>query len=602
MADNPYLMDEKNIPPNWSPAETPGRAPVGAPAPPVPHDMPQFFSGSMPPALQHDVSFVGTEVGTPRIPKYSLMPLGNQANPFTNAAAQSTSSSSGGTPAPPIPDVETIQVNQQAGTSYTAQISDRETLIALSNNAGGILTLPPVRQSATDVAATASASSTTVSVTATPSSSGDFALLFTATDGLVGGTTFNPGAPWVAVAGVPSALTTFKQQLSGSSPVTASGGLSPGRSWSTSLVLFNSNGAANVVNTQTLNSGSFNSGTAAIPSTTAGNTLIVVLLDIVPSAHSFNLPTFATLTDTQGNTYTPINNIGNALGNGSAVAVAYATNIKSGANTVSFTLTGGANGMSGNVICFEVSGIVTPTPVPSIPAGWFAYIQNRGTGTFSVESGVNIDGSPSPINLGPNQGVLVVFDGFNWWTERGMFPIPMPVDFGGTGQTTLPAHSVLLGEGTSPVGSAPPVTAGFVLTDNGVGFDPTFQALPPDYYQTVQQAGVSKPQEPRLNFLAPITATDNPGNTSTDIAVPVFIGDSGSGGVKGLVPAPAAGDTAAGKFLFADGTWKVVTPSIPAALKINGAGVSENKQFYFNGVVDVVAVWGVNINGTPDGG
>lgn len=34
-----------------------------------------------------------------------------------------------------------------------------------------------------------------------------------------------------------------------------------------------------------------------------------------------------------------------------------------------------------------------------------------------------------------------------------------------------------------------------------------------------------------------------------------FTGDSGSGGVKGLVPAPAAGDTAANKFLKADGTW-----------------------------------------------
>lgn len=34
-----------------------------------------------------------------------------------------------------------------------------------------------------------------------------------------------------------------------------------------------------------------------------------------------------------------------------------------------------------------------------------------------------------------------------------------------------------------------------------------------------------------------------------------MVGDSGSGGTKGLVPAPAAGDTAAGKFLKADGTW-----------------------------------------------
>lgn len=37
----------------------------------------------------------------------------------------------------------------------------------------------------------------------------------------------------------------------------------------------------------------------------------------------------------------------------------------------------------------------------------------------------------------------------------------------------------------------------------------------------------------------------------------VFAGDSGSGGVKGVVPAPAAGDAAAGKYLKADGTWEV---------------------------------------------
>lgn len=34
------------------------------------------------------------------------------------------------------------------------------------------------------------------------------------------------------------------------------------------------------------------------------------------------------------------------------------------------------------------------------------------------------------------------------------------------------------------------------------------------------------------------------------------VGDSGAGGVKGLVPAPAAGDGAAEKFLKADGTWE----------------------------------------------
>ena len=36
-----------------------------------------------------------------------------------------------------------------------------------------------------------------------------------------------------------------------------------------------------------------------------------------------------------------------------------------------------------------------------------------------------------------------------------------------------------------------------------------------------------------------------------------MVGDSGAGGTKGLAPAPASGDAAAGKFLKADGTWSI---------------------------------------------
>ena len=43
--------------------------------------------------------------------------------------------------------------------------------------------------------------------------------------------------------------------------------------------------------------------------------------------------------------------------------------------------------------------------------------------------------------------------------------------------------------------------------------------------------------------------------TQATAILDAFTGDSGSGGVKGLVPAPAAGDAAASKFLKADGTW-----------------------------------------------
>lgn len=47
--------------------------------------------------------------------------------------------------------------------------------------------------------------------------------------------------------------------------------------------------------------------------------------------------------------------------------------------------------------------------------------------------------------------------------------------------------------------------------------------------------------------------------TQATAVLNALVGDSGSGGTKGLAPAPAAGDAAAGKFLKADGTW--VAPS-----------------------------------------
>ena len=45
--------------------------------------------------------------------------------------------------------------------------------------------------------------------------------------------------------------------------------------------------------------------------------------------------------------------------------------------------------------------------------------------------------------------------------------------------------------------------------------------------------------------------------TSPDTTYSAFTGDSGSGGVIGLVPAPGSGDAAAGKYLDSDGSWTV---------------------------------------------
>lgn len=67
-----------------------------------------------------------------------------------------------------------------------------------------------------------------------------------------------------------------------------------------------------------------------------------------------------------------------------------------------------------------------------------------------------------------------------------------------------------------------------------------------------------------------------------------FVGDSGSGGTKGLVPAPAAGDAAALKYLMADGTWAVpagagtvtsVAMSVPSILSVAGSPITTSGTF-----------------------
>ena len=58
------------------------------------------------------------------------------------------------------------------------------------------------------------------------------------------------------------------------------------------------------------------------------------------------------------------------------------------------------------------------------------------------------------------------------------------------------------------------------------------------------------------NTAAPANAADLT-DAQAAAELPAFVGDSGSGGTKGSVPAPAAGDAAANKFLAAGGGWSV---------------------------------------------
>jgi hypothetical protein len=92
------------------------------------------------------------------------------------------------------------------------------------------------------------------------------------------------------------------------------------------------------------------------------------------------------------------------------------------------------------------------------------------------------------------------------------------------------------------------------------------------------------------------------------------VGDSGSGGTKGLVPAPSAGDAAAGKFLKADATWAVPSGftnpmttlgdimyenATPTAARLAG-NTTSTKKFLTQtgtGAVSAVPAWGSIVSG-----
>lgn len=96
------------------------------------------------------------------------------------------------------------------------------------------------------------------------------------------------------------------------------------------------------------------------------------------------------------------------------------------------------------------------------------------------------------------------------------------VNHGGTGQTSLTAHDVLVGNGTSGITQISPSTAGFVLTSNGTSADPTFQA--PATSGTVTSVAMTVPAFLSVSG-SPITSSGTLAVTlATETANTVFAG------------------------------------------------------------------------------
>lgn len=186
--------------------------------------------------------------------------------------------------------------------------------------------------------------------------------------------------------------------------------------------------------------------------------------------------------------------------------------------------------------------VTLPTAGGSFPANWYYYTQNRGAGVVTITPTTStIDGAVS-LTLAQNQGVLIVSDGTNYFTMRGRENNLGTV-------TSVATNSGLTGgtiTGSGTIG----------IATNGVTNAMLAQVATATFKGRVTGS---------TGNVEDLTATQ-----ATSL-LNVMAGDAGSGGTKGLVPAPGSGDAAADKFLKADGTW-TTTPGGAGTVTSVGTG------------------------------
>ncbi len=381
--------------------------PVGAPALPAYPPAPNPYLRTPLPADQQLQPDVLRQFYNKGVPQSRIVPLPTTAKASINSSAQGIAKT-----------VVRQIVNQAIGTVSVGLTMPPEFLVSGSPVLGqGTLTVTKATEGANtvfagtggtaleelDVLSMASGAASPVSISATPTISGDLPLLFTTQDFNTVLTAFDPGSPWSLAVQTGSDTTIHKQAPStGTGRVTASG--VTGGSWASVLALLTPKTGFSPAVIHAVNriSGAFSSqSNLSIGFTpTAGNTLVVC----ISSAWTSNIAGPANVTffvDSQNNVWTQIGTASNAGGSGVQTMVLAASNVAGGATDITFTLDRAIAAASVNAL--EISNVASLSSLPR----------------FRPLVRPDIP----PINLARNQA------------NGGVFGI-LPVGNGGTGVTT----------------------------------------------------------------------------------------------------------------------------------------------------------------------
>jgi microcystin-dependent protein len=140
---------------------------------------------------------------------------------------------------------------------------------------------------------------------------------------------------------------------------------------------------------------------------------------------------------------------------------------------------------------------------------------------------------------------------------------PLGVTFAGnqtvTGNLTVNGNTIIGNAGTDTLSVAATGTFTGSQTFNGTATFTSTVTVPDASFTNAKLATVATATI-KGRITAGTGAPEDLTATQATTILNAVVGDSGSGGTKGLVPAPAAGDAAAVKVLVADGTWQAVVP------------------------------------------